>query len=170
MTSAAAAEGPRLRPAGAADREFLARTYASARAEELAPVPWTDAEKDAFLRQQFEAQDLHYRTYYPTSESLVIRTRGQPVGRLYVDRTTEEIRVMDIALLPQHRGRGIGRELIGALQAEAEAAGIPVTLHVEAHNPAQRLYARLGFTFVEDRGVYQFLQRRPATTGRGGVS
>ena len=170
MTSAAGAEGPRLRPARAADREFLARTYASARAEELAPVPWTDAEKDAFLRQQFEAQDLHYRTYYPTSESLVILDRGQPVGRLYVDRTTEEIRVMDIALLPQHRGRGIGRELIGALQAEAEAAGIPVTLHVEAHNPAQRLYARLGFTFVEDRGVYQFLQWRPATTGRGGVS
>lgn len=157
---------PTLRTAVAADRELLFRTYASARAEELAPVPWTDAQKEAFLRQQFEAQDVHYRTHYPSAERLVVLQDGEPCGRLYVDRAGDELRVMDIALLPEARGRGVGRRLIEDLQAEAAGAGIPVTLHVESENPAQRLYARLGFRFVRDIGVYQLLEwRAPSPNG-----
>lgn len=152
-----------LRTVAEDDRGFLFRTYASTRAEELAPIPWTDAEKHAFLRQQFEAQDLHYRTHYPAAEWLVVLEDGEPIGRLYVDRSANGLRVMDIALLPERRGRGIGRHLIEELQAEAAGSGLPVTLHVEADNPAQRLYARLGFRFVEDEGVYQRLEWRPPT-------
>ncbi len=153
---------PGLRPAVPGDREFLFRTYASSRAEELAIVPWTEDEKEAFLRQQFDAQDRHYRAHHPAADRLVILDRGEPVGRLYVERAADELRVMDIALLPEHRGRGRGRQLIEALQAEAAAAGIPITLHVEAHNPAQRLYARLGFRLVREDGIYQLLEWRPA--------
>ncbi|HEX6939117.1 MAG TPA: GNAT family N-acetyltransferase, partial [Longimicrobiales bacterium] len=67
----------------------------------------------------------------------------------------------DIALLPEHRGRGIGTALLEALIAEADAAGKPVSIHVEQYNPARRLYARLGFREVEDLGVYVFMERPP---------
>ena len=82
-----------------------------------------------------------------------------PVGRLYVDRWPREVRIVDISLLPEHRGRGLGGALLAAVFAEADAAGKPVSIHVERFNPALRLYTRLGFAFREDKGVYLLLQR-----------
>jgi ribosomal protein S18 acetylase RimI-like enzyme len=138
--------------------------YASTRAEELAVVPWDDAQKEAFLRSQFEAQDAWYREHYADASFDVILVDGEPAGRLYVHRGDRETRIVDIALLPEHRGIGIGTTLLRDLLAEADAAGKRVTIHVERFNPALRLYERLGFSIAEDRGVYLFLERSPALT------
>jgi ribosomal protein S18 acetylase RimI-like enzyme len=138
--------------------------YASTRAEELAVVPWDDAQKEAFLRSQFEAQDAWYREHYADASFDVILVDGQPAGRLYVLRRDAEIRIVDIALLPEYRGNGIGTTLLRDLLAEADAAGKRVTIHVERFNPALRLYERLGFCIAEDKGVYLFLERPPALT------
>jgi ribosomal protein S18 acetylase RimI-like enzyme len=151
-----------LRPAGAADRELLFAVYASTRAEELAAVPWAPGAKDAFLRQQSGAQDAHYRQHYAGAVFLVIEVSGEAVGRLYVARWPREIRIMDIALLPAHRRRGVGGAVLAELLAEADATGKVVSIHVERHNPALALYERLGFKPAADRGVYLFLERTPA--------
>jgi ribosomal protein S18 acetylase RimI-like enzyme len=127
-------------------------------------VPWDDAQKDAFLRSQFDAQDAWYREHYAAASFDVILIDGEPAGRLYVLRRDAEIRVVDIALLPEHRGIGIGTTLLRDLLTEADAAGKSVTIHVERFNPALRLYERLGFSIAEDRGVYLFLERLPALT------
>jgi ribosomal protein S18 acetylase RimI-like enzyme len=126
-------------------------------------VPWDDAQKESFLRMQFEAQDRWYREQMPDASFEVVLVDGEPAGRLYVDRREDEIRIVDIALLPEHRGRGIGTLLLGELLSEADAAGKSVTIHVERLNPALRLYARLGFSVAEDKGIYLFLERRPLT-------
>jgi ribosomal protein S18 acetylase RimI-like enzyme len=137
--------------------------YASTRAEELAVVPWDDAQKDAFLRMQFDAQDAWYREAYAQASFEVILVEGAAAGRLYLHRGPSEIRIVDIALLPEHRGSGIGTSLLEALFEEADAAGKSVTIHVERMNPALRLYERLGFSVAEDKGVFLFLERLPAT-------
>lgn len=147
-----------LRPATEADAEFLCAVYASTRAEELALTDWTDSQKAAFCRQQFDAQTAHYHAHYPTAEYSIIERGGVPAGRLFVDRWAKEIRIMDIALLPEHRSTGIGTTLLRALQTEAHAAGKTLTIHVEKFNPALRLYERLGFRPMEDKGVYLLME------------
>jgi len=122
-------------------------------------VPWSDAEKAAFLEMQFDAQDRWYRVQYPQATFDVVVVDGEPAGRLYVNRGEAEVRIVDIALLPDHRGRGIGGSLLRTLLAEADAGGKSVTIHVERLNPALRLYESLGFCVAEDKGVYLFLER-----------
>ena len=154
--------GVALRPAGDADRETLLRIYASTREQELAVVDWPAEVTQSFLRQQFEAQDHHYRQHYHGTRFDLVLLDGEPVGRFYVARWAAEIRIVDIALLPEARGHGLGTALLARLLAEADAAGLPVTIHVERENRARRLYARLGFRLAEDKGVYLFLERPPA--------
>ena len=151
-----------LRPAIEDDRPFLYRVYASTRQGELERVGWSEIQKDAFLRQQFDAQDAFYRQNYPGAEFQVILHDGLPGGRLYVHRRASEIRVMDIALLPEHRGRGLGSRLMHAILDEGRRAGLPVTIHVERFNPAQRLYARLGFRPVAGNDVYLLMEWSPS--------
>jgi ribosomal protein S18 acetylase RimI-like enzyme len=146
------------RPATADDEPFLAKVYAGTRAAELATVPWTDEQKAAFVEMQSAAQARYYREHYPDTSFDVIVLDDEQVGRLYVARWTGEIRIVDIALLTEFCGRGIGTTLVGTLQAEAQAAGKPLRIHVERFNPALRLYERLGFRQIEDRGVYLFLE------------
>jgi ribosomal protein S18 acetylase RimI-like enzyme len=152
-----------LRPVAPGDREFLCRVYSSTRTEELAAVPWDDGEKEAFLRAQFDAQDQWYREHYTRATHQIVMVDGEPAGRLFVQRGEAEIRIVDIALLPEHRGNGVGTALLRDLFAEADAAGKRVTIHVERFNRALRLYERLGFSVAEDKGVYLFLERQPAT-------
>ena len=151
-----------LRPATSDDDAFMVRVYAGTRAAELAAVPWTDKEKAAFVQMQFAAQAQHYREHYPDTSFDLILLDEEPVGRLYVARWTSEIRIVDIALLPEHCNIGIGTTLLRELQAEAAAAGKPLRIHVERFNPALRLYERLGFTLLEDKGVYLFLEWSPS--------
>jgi GNAT superfamily N-acetyltransferase len=144
----------KLRVVAPEDHDFLYSVYASTRAEEMRLVDWDAARKEAFLRMQFGAQHTFYREHYPKARYQIILHDGRQVGRLYVDRRATEIRVMDIALLPAYRGRGIGSALLNTVFAEARASGLPVTIHVERFNPALRWYEALGFGVQEDKGVY----------------
>jgi len=151
-----------LRPVADGDRTFLVELYASVREPELAHVPWNDAVQRAFVEHQFSAQDAHYRQHYRGATLDVIEVDGQPAGRLYVHRAPGDIRIMDIALAPAFRGRGIGSGLLRRLISEAEASGQTLSIHVEGNNPARRLYERLGFRPVGEHGVYLLLERLPA--------
>jgi ribosomal protein S18 acetylase RimI-like enzyme len=126
-------------------------------------VPWDDAAKEAFLRMQFSAQDTWYHDQMPDASYQVVLVGGEPAGRLYVDRREDEIRIVDISLLPEYRGRGLGTALLRELLDEADATARRVTIHVERFNRALGLYRRLGFGQVEDQGVYLLLERPPAT-------
>ena len=143
-----------LRPITPEDDSFLAALYGSTRLEELAVTGWSDEEKAVFCRRQFEAQTAHYTEHYPGALLQIIERAGVPLGRLYVARWEREIRIMDVALLPEHRGSGIGTKLLRELQDEARLAGKTLSIHVERFNPALRLYERLGFKMTEDKGVY----------------
>ena len=161
----AAPPGLSLRWIGDEDLPFLAELYASTRREEVAQVPWSEEQKEAFLRWQFDSQHQHYQQYYPDCEFLVVErptpAGGEPIGRLYVDRWPEEIRLVDVALLPEHRGGGLGTALLEALLDEGRERCLPVTIHVEHNNPALRLYRRLGFRHVDSNGVYYLMKWSP---------
>jgi ribosomal protein S18 acetylase RimI-like enzyme len=140
------------------DLPFLARVYASTRAEELGVTDWSDEQKAAFLEAQFRAQHAHYQQYYPKADWLVTVRAGEDIGRLYIERWPSQHRIIDIAFLPAHRGQGFGAALLRDLMDEAAAAGKAVTIHVEKFNPAMRLYRRLGFRTEEDKGVYDLMR------------
>ena len=154
----AAEAGLGFRRIAEADLSFLARLYASIRAEELRVIDWSEAQKAAFLQQQFQAQHAHYQQYYPNADWLVTVHAGEDIGRLYIERWPTQHRIIDIAFLPEHRGKGFGAALLRDLQDEAAAAGKAVSIHVEKFNPAMRLYRRLGFKTEEDKGVYDLMR------------
>jgi ribosomal protein S18 acetylase RimI-like enzyme len=147
-----------LRPTRPEDEAFLARVYASSRAEELAITGWPEELKADFCRKQFDAQSAYYAANYPKASFQIIERDGWPVGRLYVDRWEKEIRIVDITLLPEFRGSGLGAKLLRDLQNEARAAGKSLTIHVERFNRALSLYQRLGFEQLEDKGVYLLME------------
>jgi len=150
-----------FRPIIKDDLDFLYRVYSSTREEELAITDWSDAQKDEFLKIQFNAQHTYYQEHYPKADFKVILLNDEPIGRLYMDRMEEEFRLIDIALLPEHRNRGIGTRLIRDIMAEAVKDKKPVRIHVEEFNPALKLYERLKFTRIEMRGVYWFMEWTP---------
>ena len=134
-----------LRSAGEADEPFLFQLYSSTRREELAAWNWTDAQMAAFLEMQFRAQRVSYASAYPGAEHSLVLEDGRPIGRLLVWRGEQEVRLVDIALLPASRGQGIGARLIRQLMEECAVHGRRLTLQVLVTNPAKRLYQRLGF-------------------------
>lgn len=154
--------GVTLREETGGDIEFVAELYASAREEELRPVPWPDAQKRAFLRQQFELQRAHYHQHYVGADWLIVLRDAVPIGRLYLKTGSVEIRLMDVALVREQRGQGIGTALMRGLLRHADGLRVPVSLHVEPFNPAIRLYERLGFATLETRGIYCYMERQPA--------
>lgn len=147
-----------LRPSTDADHEFLVGLYGSTREEELSRVPWAPGQLEAFVRMQFTAQDTEYRRHNPHGSFDVVEVAGRPVGRLIVDRRPGDIRVVDVSLVPAARGAGIGTRLLGDLVEEARDTGRIVSIHVEAHNRAAELYARLGFAVAADLGVYRRME------------
>jgi ribosomal protein S18 acetylase RimI-like enzyme len=151
-----------LRPITEDDLSFLFRLYASTREEELAPVPWTPQQKEVFLRQQFEAQHSWWQQHYTSARFDLVLIDGVPAGRLYVDVWAREVRIVDIALVPEYRGGGIGTMLLRRVFDEGDAAGKPVSIHVEVFNPARRLYERLGFVEKGRHGDVYILMERPA--------
>jgi len=153
---------PTLRPARPDDEGFLYQVYASTREEELAQTGWDDAQKEAFLRMQFSAQHTYYHDQFPDAEYSVILSCDNPVGRLYVHRREDEIRIVDIALLPDHCGNGIGSMILNELMDEASKSGKPIQIHVEKFNPALELYKRMGFVETGDTGVYLLMKWSPA--------
>lgn len=143
------------------DWEFLYSVYADTRQEELQPVPWSPEEKDAFLRFQFDAQRKYYAEVFSEADYYVIEKAGERIGRLYIDRREDEIRLIDIALLGSSRGQGLGGEIMADVLAEGQKRGLLVRIHVEHNNPAMRLYRRLGFKKIEEQGVYWLMEWMP---------
>ena len=158
---AAAAFGIAYRPMTDADLPFVARLYASTRADEVAATGWPPAMQAAFLDQQHRAQHQHYRTAFPESAWLIVERDGAAVGRLYLGETDAGLLLLDISLLPEERGAGLGGAMIRDVIAYAGAAGRTLSLHVERHNPARRLYERLGFVPVGEDPVYLEMAWRP---------
>jgi len=148
-----------LRPIADADLPFLGRLYASTRQEELSVTGWPQEQIDVFLAQQFGAQHKYYsENYRSASFDLILDPdSGEPIGRLYLDRREQEFRIVDIALLPEWRGRGIGGGILRGLLEEAGRAGKRVSIHVEHNNPAMSLYLRLGFRHIDTNGVYHLM-------------
>ena len=137
---------------------FSENMYYQTRAAELAQIDWTPAEKQAFCRQQFQAQHAHYEAHYPNAQFLLITRDAVPMGRLYFEQTSRELRLMEITLDQPQRNQGVGGAISGALLAHAREQGIAMGLHVETFNPAKRLYERQGFKTVEVRGIYEYMR------------
>lgn len=152
------------RPETPWDAEFLFLLYASTREEELAVVEWEKSAKETFLRSQFKLQSTHFREHYPEASFEIIQLDGRAIGRLYVYREGPEIHILDIALLPEARGQGIGTAFLRQILQEGRDKQRAVTLYVEKFNRAQQLYARLGFQQIEDEGVYWKLEWRPESS------
>ena len=150
-----------FRPTGPDDEPFLLEVYASTRSQEMAAVPWSDAQREAFLKMQYIAQRQHYRSHFPEADYLIILSDDRPVGRLYVDRSKAKILIIDITLLYAERNKGSGTAIIRDLMNEAANAVKPLHIHVESFNPSLRLFERLGFhRVVEDNGdgVYLLME------------
>lgn len=154
-----------VRPAGADDQTFLFELYCSVRADEGFDNAMDNPQLSALLKLQFDARERAYQFRYPDGDHQIILFDERAVGRIFVHRGEQEIRLTDIALLPEYRGKGIGAKLITELLDEADRLNKPVTLHVEWNNPAIHLYNRLGFEKKSDDGAYWFMER-PAAQSR----
>lgn len=151
-----------LRPWTPADQAFVQRLYGSTRESELAQLPWSPEQKQQFVAHQFAAQDKAYRANYPAAEFLIVEVDRAPAGRLYLYPTRTDLRIMDIALLPPFRNRGIGTALLRQTQIFAAERSQRVSIHVETFNPARHLYERLGFKPVAKRDeVYILMEWAP---------
>ena len=144
------------------DIDFLKEVYSSTRQEELKQVAdWNESMKIAFLKQQFEAQHEYYQKNYVGAFFFVIEKAKERIGRLYLDENfgKDDIRIIDIALLPSWRGIGVGHQILSKIIEYAKVENKKVSIHVESFNPAMQLYFRLGFKKVsETNGVYHLLE------------
>ena len=167
-----AERGIALRWLDADDGGWLRALYADTRAQELAPLAWPDAARQAFVDQQFALQHRHFVSTCGGAEFLAACRGSTPLGRMYLERAAPVHRLLDIALFARARGHGIGSALIAAAQRDAAACGASLRLHVLAHNPdARRLYARLGFRPAGEAAPYLRMEwRDPARAGVAGLS
>jgi ribosomal protein S18 acetylase RimI-like enzyme len=150
-----------FRPIRADDEAFLYKVYASTRLEELAVLDWAEEQRETFLTMQFNAQHKYYQGEYADAAYQIILLDGEQIGRLYLLRGKDEFLIIDIAILPEYRNRGIGTSLLKDILAEAEAAKLPVHIHVEQYNPALHLYTRLGFQPLQQDGIYFLMEWQP---------
>ncbi|MDH3976418.1 MAG: GNAT family N-acetyltransferase [Deltaproteobacteria bacterium] len=152
-----------LRPAGVEDVKFLKEVFAGTRPDVMENPLFKDKEKKDFINSQFNLQDVHYRKNYPGARFMIISEGGLDTGRLYLHEGKEDIRIMDIAILPPFRGRGMGSLLIRELQTQAADSEKSLSIHVEENNPAKNLYHRLGFEAQGEKvnGVYQLMVWKP---------
>lgn len=148
------------------DREFLFRLFASTREWEFQVTIWPEDEKQAFLKHQFEAQDASYKMLNLGAIHRIVQLDGVDIGRLIVDRQDDQMRIIDLSLLTEYRGRGIGTDILRSLLNEAHGGKVPVRLHVEKQSPALNLYLRHGFRKIGDTGHHYAMEWNPATGPR----
>ena len=151
----------RLRPFTTDDLPFLQRLYASTREAELQQTDWNDEQKTGFLQMQFDLQHNYYQQHFKHARFDVVTYHEQDIGRLYIEWRTDELRIIDIAFLPEYRGRGIGSTMLQSLLAQAKEKRKSVGLHVEYYNPALLLYRRFGFREIAENGVYRQMKWEP---------
>lgn len=146
-----------LRPITEEDMEFLSDLYSSTRLEEMVASGWPQDQITTFLKQQFDAQHQHYQKHYPDANWDVIEYQNEAIGRLYLEEWPSQLRIIDIALLPNWRNKGIGGWYLNKVINQAKNLNKAVSIHVERNNPAMTLYKRLGFKKIEEKGVYDLL-------------
>ncbi len=150
-----------LRPATPEDNEFLYQLYASTRADELDAAGFQASEREAFCRMQFGLRQHHYGVYFANAVDRILLWDGQAIGRELVLRDTQWIELIDIAILPTHRGRGIGSALLQDLIKESVERRLPIHLFADQGSRAQMLYQRHGFVIAEDHAPHWFMRRAP---------
>jgi Acetyltransferases len=150
-----------LRAITEADRLFLCQVYISSREDEMGIRDWEEKERTEFLQSQCNMQHTYYMKSYKNPSFSIVLLGNVAIGRLYVERNEKEIRIIDISLLKEYRGFGIGRELINFLIEESENKNIQLTLYVEYYNFARQWYERIGFKQHGENGVYVFMSRVP---------
>ncbi len=134
-----------LRPEVEADAAFRLALFRASRGPGWDMVALPAALLDQIMEQQFHAQAQGYRMAYPEARLEIVTVEEVPVGRLATDRRADALHLIDIALAPEHRGRGLGEAILRQLMDEAAALAVPLTLQVAQDNlAAQRLYRRLG--------------------------
>jgi ribosomal protein S18 acetylase RimI-like enzyme len=144
------------------DDAFLLQVFASTREAERQSMQWELGEWETFIQLQYRAQKIHYTTHFPAAAQDIILCDAKPVGCMWVNEAEDEIRLLDIAILPVQRSRGIGTHLIRRLQHKAARADVPLRHSVELTNPrAQQLYVRLGFEAIETRGLHTLMEWMP---------
>ncbi len=158
---AASRFGVSYRPFAEDDLPFVSELYASTRREELALTGWPEELQAHFLAQQAAAQHSHYAIHFFDAEWLIIERAGQAIGRIYLHETPGDLHIVDVSLVPDSRGQGIGGAILADVLEQARSNGDCVTIHVERNNPARSLYARLGFEMVEEGGIYDLLRAQP---------
>ncbi|MGH6760861.1 MAG: GNAT family N-acetyltransferase [Phyllobacterium sp.] len=160
-----------LRCAVLDDMPFLRDLYRSHRSGEFASLGWPVEQTRAFLDQQFDFQHRAYLATFPEAAFLLILSEGAPVGRIYVDFSSDPRHLIEIGLVPERRNVGIGTMLILAIQHQARSSGATgVSLHVGSDNEgAQRFYRRLGFEEIAHEGAYARMKwaaaQRPGSPG-----
>jgi ribosomal protein S18 acetylase RimI-like enzyme len=154
----------KLRSATPDDKPFLLSLFAASRSDELALMNVGEDQKQRFIAMQFEAQSRQYAAAYPDAENSIILSQVGPIGRLLLDRGTQEFTLVDVALLPAYRGFGIGTALIHSISTEAAATGKSIRLHVLASSAAKRLYERLGFSPVGGDAYLEMIRVPPVST------
>jgi ribosomal protein S18 acetylase RimI-like enzyme len=156
-----------LRPVTADDEEFLFTVYAGSREQELNQVVWEEGQREQFVRWQFSMQRQEYQTRYPDARYEVILVDGEPAGRIWVGTDSEQIRLLDIAIVPEHQNRGVGTFLLRQLMDEATQEAKPLRHMVFVLNDnASRFYERIGFHVIEDLGGYKHMQWTPETVSK----
>jgi ribosomal protein S18 acetylase RimI-like enzyme len=158
-----AAPHPTLRPVTPADEPFLFHLYATTRADEMAAWGLPEAQRESILKLQFVAQQRDYTFRFPAADHQLVLLDDTPIGRLWVARDETATHLLDVALLPAYRGRGLGTYLLQRLLAEAAERRRPFRLMVlKANAAALRLYQRLGLAITADAEPYWLLERRAA--------
>ncbi|MDP3899288.1 MAG: GNAT family N-acetyltransferase [Mesorhizobium sp.] len=152
--------GPvQLRTERDADRDFRYRLFYDSRPPEWDHVRSDPVFFERLMQHQFAAQTTGYRNQCPNADFDIIELGGQPIGRLVVERLPDLMHVVDIAIVPSRRNRGIGGAILRHLLAEAGATRCPVRLYVSSDNdPSLRLYLRLGFVPVDGVPGYVALE------------
>lgn len=149
----------KLRTVTPEDDSFLLSVYASTRASEMAQAQWQEGQQEAFLKWQFDMQRREYDARFPEAEYDVIEIDGEPAGRIWIGRSEDEIRLLDIALLPQFQNREAGTRLVINLIDEARRTGQRLRHMVFVLNDnADRFYERLGFVVIEEMGGYKHME------------
>lgn len=153
----------KFRPITLADHAFLKIAYRSTREQELSVSRLTTDQKNQFIEFQFNAQHAHYTNEFKGAEFNIITVNNVNAGRLYVWETTDEIRLIDIILLPKYRGKGIGSRILKNLIKNSEESGKVLNLHVLKTNTASRFYTKLGFTVNEEKESHYFMSYTPTS-------
>jgi len=141
-----------LRPEVPTDTPFLRWLFASSRSSNFESALLSEEGLAQLLDMQFEAQRRHYARHYPKARSWLLVEVGEPVGRLIETSETDHLLLIDLAVAPSARRRGLATWMIGELAQKARADGLPLRCHVDPSNDALGLYTRLGFTKLGSEG------------------